>query len=554
MNKILIIGIDSGTFDIVNPMVRSGKLPNLSRLIENGTSGRLQSTTPPVTPPAWVSFMTGKNPGKHGVFDFYVSPSYGYMRPVWNSNYIKAKTIWRLLSENGLRVGVINLPMTYPPEKIKGFIIPGFQYSLDSEKNFSHPPELMQEIKEKVGEYRVIYGDMESLYTNKLDKLLMEWSDIFELRRKTILYLIEHKPWDVFMAVFYSVDVMQHHFWRFFDTAHPLHDPNLAIKYRHVIPEFYEKIDSALGDILQRIGNDVKIIVLSDHGAGPEEEAFSINNWLSKEGFLHFKKFLFPVWRFRFPHLFYKALRRLRFPGIAWTIPLDQLKTLGKAVDPREGLNIPFFIDWNNTLAYGGNHTEQGIYINLKGREPLGIVEKGREYERVREQIIEKLRKLRNPKSGEPVEVRIFKKEDVYNGPYINDAPDIFVEIKGVRCLMQKEIHHQKLFYNSNKSSGTHRMDGILILKGSGIKSGHSVEGTKIIDMAPTILYALGLPIPEDMDGKVILDAFEDEYLKKNPVKFCQPTEVEVGREEGVMNKEESDKVRESLRALGYFG
>lgn len=304
MHKMFIIGIDSATFDIIKPMIRDGKLPNLARMLRNGTSGQLRSTTPPVTPPAWVSFMTGKNPAKHGVFDFYVSPSYGYSRPVWNSKYIKARTIWRILSDNGLRVGVINLPMTHPPEKINGFIIPGMQYSFDGEDSFTHPPELIQEIREKVGEYRVIYGDMQSLYTNNLDNLLMVWRDIFEVRRKTILYLIEQKQWDIFIAVFYSADIMHHHFWRFFDTAHPLHDPNLAAKYCNVISEFYEKIDSAIGDILQRIGDDVTIVILSDHGAGPEDEAFSINNGSVKRDFYALRNLSYLTGGLDFPIFF----------------------------------------------------------------------------------------------------------------------------------------------------------------------------------------------------------------------------------------------------------
>ncbi len=553
-NKFLVIGIDSATFDIINPMIQQGLLPNLSALVKYGSAGPLQSTVPPVTPPAWTSFMTGKNPGKHGVFDFYVPPSYGYSRPVWNSHYVKAKTIWRILSDHGFKQGVINLPMTHPPEKINGFVIPGMQYSFEGDAGFSFPPELMQEIKNKVGDYRVLYGDLESLYTDQLDRLLAEWREIFEVRRQTILHLIEQKEWDVFMAVFYSIDVMQHHFWKFYDAAHPLHDPQLSARYGNVIPEFYEKIDSAIGEMLQRIGEDTAVLVVSDHGAGPEEESFFLNNWLSQEGLLGFRQPISPLWRFRFPHLFYKVLRRWKFPGIAWTVPLNKLRTLGQAIDPREGLNIPYFIDWKKTRAYAGNHTEQGIYINLKGREPMGIVERGAAYEALRDTIIQKLKNLKNDRTGEPVEMRIYKKEEVYSGPNIGDAPDLFVEMREGRCLMQKEIYHKKLFGSARKSSGTHRKEGIFILKGREVKSGYSVAGISIVDMAPTILYALGLPIPEDMDGKVIVDVFEDKFAKSNPVTYCASPEITGAKEEGVMSHEESEKAKESLRSLGYFG
>jgi predicted AlkP superfamily phosphohydrolase/phosphomutase len=523
-------------------------------LIEGGVSGQLKSTIPPVTPPAWVSFMTGKNPGKHGVFDFYVSPSYGYERPVWNSKYIKAKTIWKMLSENGLKVGVINLPMTYPPEEINGFIIPGMQYSFDEQGTFSHPPEIMQELEGRFGKYRVLYGDLESLYTNNQDKLLDEWKDIFEMRKKAILYLLEHKEWDVFMAVFYIIDVMQHHFWKFFDKEHPLYAPCLARKYENIIPEFYEKIDSSIGEILKKIGDDTTVIVVSDHGAGPEKGAFYVNHWLHKQGLLAFRNIFSPLWQIRFPHIFYKIARRLGFSGISWTVPLDKLKALGRVIDPREGINIPFFIDWKRTVAYAGNHTEQGIYINLKGREPFGIVEKGKEYEEVRDSIIKKLKEIQDPVNGKPVDIKVYKKEEVYQGPYLDDAPDIFVEMQGGEYIMQKEFYHKKLFGLPNKSSGTHRAQGILIIKGNGIKTNATITGAKIIDIAPTILYRLGIPVPEDMDGKVLEDAFTKEYLEQCPVTHSQAPDIEVARGEGIFSDEESEKIKKALRDLGYVG
>jgi len=553
LNRILIIGIDSATFDIITPLSRNGKLPNLSLLIENGASGNLKSTIPPVTPPAWVSFMTGKNPGKHGVFDFYVSPSHGYDRPVWNSKYIKTKTIWRMLSDNGLRVGVINLPMTHPPEEINGFIIPGMQYSLDEGRIFSYPPELMQEINEHFGEYRVLYGDLESLYTNDLDKLLEEWRKIFEIRKQSILYLMERKEWDVFMAVFYSIDVMQHHFWKFFDKTHPQYDSSMSEKYGNVISEFYGKIDEAIGEMLKKIDDDTMVVVVSDHGAGPEERAFHINNWLHKEGFLTFREIFSPLWRIRWPHVIYKTLKRLGLPGIAWTVPFDKLKTLGQFIDPREGLSVPFFIDWQKTKAFAGNHTEQGIYINVKGREPSGIVEKGSDYEQVREAILKKIKEIKDPETGLPLEMECFKKEEIYCGPYVEDAPDLFVIMKRGGYVMQKEIYHKGLFSLPNKSSGTHRMDGVFILKGNNTKRNFPVKDARIIDVAPTILYCLGMPVPEDMDGRVLTDAFTKEHINNYPVTYGDAVGLEVKRGAGILNEKESEEVKKSLRDLGYF-
>ncbi|MCF6153680.1 MAG: hypothetical protein E3K36_00195 [Candidatus Brocadia sp.] len=552
--KLVIIGIDSATFDIINPLLKEGKLPNLSRMMEGGASGPLRSTIPPATPSAWVSFMTGKNPGKHGVFNFYVSPSYGYIRPALNSKYIKAKTIWRILSDIGLKIGVINLPMTYPPETVNGFLIPGMQQSFDEGSgNFAYPPEIMQEIRERFGNYRVLYADLESLYTNNLDRFIEEWRQIFEIRKQAILYLLEQKEWDVFMPVFYSIDVIQHHFWRFFDKKHPQYDPAISRKYENIIPEFYEMTDAAIGEILEKIGDDATVIVVSDHGAGPEKGAFYVNNWLHEQGFLAFRKIFSPLRRIRFPHIFYKVLRRLGFRGVAWTVPLDKLKTLGKVIDPREGFNIPFFVNWKKTTAYSGSQLEQGIYINLKGREPLGIVERGKEYEAVRDSILKKLKEIKDPSNGKPLDIEICKKEDVYYGPFVDEAPDIFIKIKGIEYLMQKELYHKGLFGLPNKSSGTHRMEGILIMKGKDIKTNYTVNTADIIDIAPTILYCLGIPVPEDMDGRVLNEVFTQEYLGNNPVTHSPAAEIKIKRGEGVFDEEESEKIRRSLRDLGYF-
>ncbi len=550
---MVIIGIDSATFNIINPMIRDGKLPNLSRLMERGTSGQLESTFPPVTPPAWVSFMTGKNPGKHGVFDFYASPSYGYVRPPMNAKYIKSKTIWRILSDAGLKVGIINLPITQPPEMINGFIIPGIQISLNEGESFSYPPEIIHEIRKRFGEYRVYFGDLESSYTSNLDKFISEWRNIFEVRRQSILYLMKHKEWDVFMPVFFSVDSMQHHFWKYFDKEHPLYDSAKAMKYEGIIPEFYEKIDSAIGEILKQIAEDVPVMIVSDHGAGPEKGSFYINNWLYKEGFLTFKKGFSLLWKLKFPHIFYKVLKRLKFPGIAWTVPLDKLKAYGGAIDPREGLNIPFFIDWKRTKAYAGNHTEQGIYINLKGREPLGIVERGKEYEEVRDSIIKKLKEIKDPANGKPLDIQLIKKEELYHGPYVDDAADIFVKIKEINCIMQKEIYHKGLFGLPKRTSGTHRFEGVFILKGGGIKTNFTVKGARIIDIAPTILTMLGIPVPEDMDGRVLNEVFTEDHLKSHPVNYTSASELDVKRGEGVFSEEDSEKVKKALRDLGYF-
>jgi predicted AlkP superfamily phosphohydrolase/phosphomutase len=548
-NKLLIVGIDSATFDIIEPLVNQNSLPNLKHLMEKGCWGRLTSTIPPVTPPAWTSIVTGKNPGKHGVFDFYASPCSGYRRSVITARANRAKTLWKILSERGLKVGALNVPLTYPPEEINGFIVPGMQYALSPEKDFTYPPGLLAELQEALGSYEVVWGDLESLYTDKLDEFWHRWEKILEIRKKATLYLMQKYHWDFFMVVFYAIDPIQHHFWSFFDPTHPLHNPRLAQKYKDIIPYFYQKIDDAIGEILQHVDENTNVIIVSDHGAGPEHKSFYLNLWLYKEGLLKFKEIPYNfLARIKWPHFIYKTLRRLKFPGIAWTVPLDQLRLLGKYIDPREGLEVSYFIDWSKTKAFAGNHTEQGIYLNVKGREPQGIVEPGAEYEELREYIIRRLYQLEDPDIRGKVVNKVYKREEVYSGPYIKFAPDLFLVLKNGSYLAQKECYPGPLFRYTNKTTGTHSFEGIFIAKGKNIKKGQGLTKLHVTDVTPTVLHLLDQPIPSDMDGRVLTEITQ----KHAHPQYCKESSQIQQREEG-FSETEDEEIRNTLRNLGYL-
>ncbi len=551
--KVLVVGLDSGSFDVALPLVRRGELPHIGRLLKEGVWGHLESTFPPVTPPAWSSFMTGKNPGRHGIFDFYAPPSAGYDRAVLSARSIKGKTLWKILSDEGKQVGTINVPMTHPPEKINGFVIPGLQYSFGSDHAFTHPPELLKEIQEKVGAYEVVFGDEKSVYTDELDDFIERWERIHEIRRRTALYLMETRPWDFFMVVFSSIDLIQHHLWKFHDPAHPLHNPQLRGKYGHIIEEFYRKIDAAIGELTGRLEPGSRVFVVSDHGAGPELRAFYLNRWLMQEGYLAIKKGYYPLVDIKFPHLFYKLLRRLKVSAVSWTIPMSLYALLKDRVDPRDGLSIPQVVDWSRTRAFAGNHTEQAIYINLKGREPLGVVEPGREYEELREEILARLAALKDPESGEKVVDRAWKREELYHGPYVDQAADIYFFMKGGAWIARRELQYRELFRLPDKTSGTHRMNGLFILSGEGVKRGVALDGLKITDVAPTILYSMGLPVPDAMDGRVLLEGFEEGYVSDYPARYAPEAAAADGDDRGLYDAAEAQKIKSMLRGLGYM-
>ena len=549
MPKIVVIGIDSATFDIIEPLVNQGKLPVFARFMKEGVWGRLQSTIPPVTPPAWTSLVTGKNPGKHGIFDFYGYTTNGYERPIIDSQAIKAKTLWNILSEGGKSVGIINVPLTYPPEKVNGFLIPGMQYAFDVNKGFTYPKELLSEIEGKFGKYEVVFGDERSLYTNELDHFILKWKEITRKRQEIILYLIEKYNIDFFMPVFYSIDPIQHHFWKFYDESHPQYDEKLAEKYKNVIPEFYQIIDTYIGQILDKLDKNTTVFIVSDHGAGSHLGGFYVNKWLMKEKLLKVKKRYQPLLWVRWPHIFFKVLKKFGYPAIAWTIPLFLYNQLKDRVDPREGLKLSEIIDWKRTKVYSGNYTEQGIYINLKGREVHGTVEQSK-YKQLRDYLIEKLLKIVDPKTGEILVDAVLKKEEVYNGPYLQFAPDLFIIMKGGKILIQKDMHNGIFHYNPH-IGGTHRVDGIFLARGNLVNGPLKLCNLKIVDLAPTILYLMGIEIPEDMDGRVLKEIIKDDFLKQHSVNYGVSSRIE-GRQ-GTYGEEDADKIKENLRNLGYY-
>lgn len=547
--SIVVIGIDSASFDVIEPLVNQGKLPVFARLMKDGAWGRLRSTFPPVTPPAWTSLVTGKNPGKHGIFDFYGYTTSGYERPVINSHAIKTKTLWKLLSEKGKKVGIINVPLTYPPEAVNGFLIPGMQYAFDVDKEFTYPKDLLSEIEGKFGKYEVLYGDERSLYTSELDHFISKWKEITIQRQKVILYLLDKYELDFFMPVFYSIDPIQHHFWRFYDKGHPQHDANLAEKYKNVIPEFYQLIDTNIGQILDRVGKETSVFIVSDHGAGSHSGGFFINKWLMKQKLLKIKKRYYPLLWIKWPHIFFKILKKLGHPAVSWTIPMSLYNQLKNKVDPREGLCLSEIIDWKRTKVFSGNYTEQGIYVNLKGREVLGIVDEN-EYMKLRDAVADNLRALVDPKTKKKFVDAVIKKEDIYRGPYVHFAPDLFILMKDGEILIQKDIHRGTFHYNPH-IGGTHRMDGIFLAKGNLLNGPLRLNNLTVVDLAPTILYLMGEEIPEDMDGRILKELINEDFLKLFHEKYGTSSQVE--NRSGTYSKEEAEKIKENLRNLGYF-
>jgi predicted AlkP superfamily phosphohydrolase/phosphomutase len=284
-DRLIIIGLDGGCPDLIEEWITQGKLPNLKKLTERGSKGILKSTILPITPTAWTSFLTGKNPGKHGVFDF-TERKEGLHELQLVLVGQKPGSLWKVLTQSDKRVIVINVPMTYPPAKVNGVMISGLP-ALDTRRDFTYPSHILEEIEREIGEYRIHYK-VEFTGENHED-FLRDVHFLIERRGQVARYLAENYPWDLMMVHFQATDWVQHFFWKYADPNHPNHDPFPSIA-RHAIRDVYTHIDKELGKIIKACHEDTNFIVMSDHGFGPLYKVVYLNNYLNKLGYLHFKK------------------------------------------------------------------------------------------------------------------------------------------------------------------------------------------------------------------------------------------------------------------------
>lgn len=544
-NRVLVIGLDGATPDLLFPWAKDGKLPHIADLINNGISGKLRSTIPPLTAPAWTSFMTGKNPGKHGLYHFIARPTKNYEYTPMNAKDNHAQTLWALLSELNKKVGVLQVPMTYPPEKVNGFIVCGLG-TPGSDSNFTYPKQLRENL---LKDFKFKLQSTEIYIKNNEDNFLADLEQTERKKEEVTRYLMKEYVWDFFMVVFSMTDIVQHFFWKYMDAMHPAHDAKESEKYKNAIMNSYQLMDEIIGNIISDVDEDTSVIIMSDHGFGPLHKELHLNYWLksiglqkSNDGYASRVKF----WLLKHSLSFERAselMSKIKLRGMSRIMPDNIINIIPK----RDALSA---INWRETKAYSYGNLGL-ICINLKGREAEGVVPQ-EEYDGLRDYIIKELRELKDPENGKYIVDTVFKREELYNGPYVNDAPDLVVMmdmtyqeratfgdflVGSVGRIEEKNI--------SMRRSGQHRMNGVFIIKGKNIRKNPKIENAEIIDLAPTILYMMDVPVPSDMDGKVLKDAFDPDYLKQNPVLY-----KEVPTDKKSPEYQIKTKLRERLRGL----
>ncbi len=558
-NKVLVLGLDGATFDLIRPWAAAGYLPTLKRLMDEGAHGELRSTTPPMTGPAWTSFATGVNPGKHRLYDWVARDEGRYTFSPVTALDTEAPTLYTLLSEAGRRVCALNVPMTYPPMPVNGVMVSGLP-TPNTKVTITYPQSLYQEIIDAVGDY-ILYPDPGQAYSDAgIDAFLTRLYRTTDLRIQTLDYLRSREAWDFAMVVFNGTDTISHALWKFMDQSHPLHDPAAARKYGNAIRDYYAYLDSKLARYVDDLPDDTTLVVMSDHGFGPFHKFVHVNNWLMQQGYMAtkpgarsgLKRTLFQ--NGFSPMNVYDTVMRLGLGSLKREVVRGQgqgmLKTLFLSFDD---------IDWSRTQAYSMGNVGQ-VYLNVIGREPQGCVQPGAEYTQVREEIIAKLQTLRDPETGELVVEQIFRREELYQGEHLEKAPDIVFLPRRLEYFGFGEFEfgsHKIIEPMRRGISGTHRMNGIFMAYGAAIQPGAVVEGASLYDLAPTILRLMGEAPVEQMDGRVLTETLAPDVSAALTARRTTRTQRRAGGsgDSGdILSAEDKKVLADRLRSLGYVG
>lgn len=489
--RLLIVGLDGATFDVISRLFESGKLRTIYRLVENGVSGTCKSTHPPVTSPAWPSFMTGCNPGKHGVFHFFDGSE-----RLYTSQDIKKPAFWEILGKYGYRSLIMNVPVTYPPKKISGVLVTGMLTPPGA--SFAYPPSV-EEVLRQMG--YVVAPSRELLLSiafsrKSLEKLI----EIEQKRTDAFVKIASQDDFDLGCIIYQATDIIQHRAW----------------KNANAVYKVYEAMDLEIKRLIDNINPD-NIIIISDHGFGEYKMQVNINQFLFNEGLLSRKKGERNLHilkeegkRESFIYSLISTVRRVT--GSLRISQEDVVRLLPNVVVTMLRKYIPvklrrellksskYVIDRDNSKAYVLSGFEMGIWINK---------EKVDDYETFRDSLIEELKRLIDYQTGESVFEWVKPREEVYSGEYIYRAPDIIFQLK-------KNYYPSASFGKNVVEWNTlwgHDYNGIFIGYGSAFKKGKEIVAS-LNDIAPIVLTLYRVPIPKYMDGKPLFKALKDILTK----------------------------------------
>jgi predicted AlkP superfamily phosphohydrolase/phosphomutase len=540
--RVLVIGLDGATFRLLDDWMDRGIMPNLQRVVKEGTRAILRSVMPPVTAPAWTSFATGVRPGRHGVFDFWKREA-GTDRPrIVGVRDMLVPPIWDLLINAGVRVGLVNVPVSYPPPEQASFAISDMM-APSTAPGFTQPPTLLDELRPVLGEYIVDGPPLQSCRRAAVEAFLEGLEHHTRQQARYTEHLMTTRDWDFCMVVFQATDWIQHRMWDALSGEYVIYPQTPEIVgLRDRAEKFVSVLDEEIGRLVSACPPETDIFFVSDHGAGPLRRRVRINQWLARKGLLKYSR--------------RKMLRRL----VAGLDVLGLRRHVRSFLGRGKGKVAPSvsrWIEWQGTRAYAATRSDMGVHVNLQGRELGGIVS-SEEYEDVRDAVVAAMGELRHPETGEPMVTAAFRREELFEGPGVANAPDLLFLLDDGACNPDLSPDGP-LFEDTTWASwtGTHRVDGILIARGPRIQRAQRMGEVDIIDIAPVLLHLFGVHLPGHMEGRSPEGLLTAEAREAVP--WREPTwGDDDGRGAGepperAYTEEETRQVEERLQDLGYL-
>ena len=544
--KVFLLGLDGATWRVLDKLMAQGVMPNMAALAAGGAKGVLRSTIPYSTPVAWSSVLTGVRPFKHGIFGCHSMENRDgvILIRLTDRSEIKAPMVFDIYNQIGKRVISVNMPMTYPPQATDGTVITGMM-TPSKESRFYYPEDLLDELKARDIDYKIDIGfgreqaeDFDEKITAYLSNgaraFLEDLKHVSREREKAVLHLLETREWDLFMVTLVSMDRIQHYLWNLFE------DDNACPELRKNIYAHYTYLDSVVGRFYEKVKHEAVLVICSDHGFGDYKGNFYLDVWLEKKGYAARKgKSITPA------GIAKKVAKGL---GISRVLRRS-LERSQAALAKKLVFAATSDIDWNRTRAYV--YSTDSIRINLKGRDQYGIVEPGDKFNRLREEIKEQLLGIRLDDGSRLIE-RVYFAEDLYGTAEVEDAPDIIYEFA--------EENHYATYYRGAETKrmfgppypwkhGDHRRDGIVLIAGEGVREKNDITAD-IEDILPTVMFIQNLPTSEDFDGRVISEAFTEDFIsgrKDHERRSFERTEVR--KPDG----DKDDEVIDRLKGLGYI-
>ncbi len=540
--RTLVIGIDGATFDLIKPWADAGLLPTFAHLLKHGAHATLDAYPYLNSAAAWSNIVTGYNPGQHSVFSFTAqvhSPQEWYLVTARDR---RKPAFWHTLAASGQRVGVMNVPISFPAETINGFMLSGMDAPLATSKGFSQPAQLFQELRGARIAYEIDVPNMGRAARANPNEMPASVRAMTVARTRAFLYLLEKYPCDAAMVVYIGFDRMAHYFWR--DTP-PLPDAREWKPLRDLLQLYDEQVS----EVLSHAAHDTTVFLISDHGFGTMHIGNrGINQLLEKLGYQApasraAKTPLLGRWldlgRRTIPQAWQRDLA-MRFPK------LHQRAAGGERVGGYA---------WSQTRAYAP-YASGSIRINLRRRSALGIVEDA-DYEALVNELAEIVSALVDPETDAPLVKGTHRPQDFFRGPFADSAGDLFIrwDREQVRdAFAYRRNGHDFVITpppHTNKWIGAHRPNGIFMAYGKGIRAGVAHDPISHFELTPTILYLHDQPLPDDLDGRVLTDWFENDFAAQRAIQKTTASAYTPNAD--ALNDADDKLIQDRLRNLGYI-